>query len=149
MANRLEQHDDDDLSEILKIALRKDAGSNADLRQRLSAVADELGISPQAVAEAEIEYRKNSEKKRELALFDKERRQALNIHAVTYVVVNIAMAGLNLMTFHEDHEIWFPYILLMWGIGMAIHAFVATMKVDWDNEEFQKWRQKREALGLD
>lgn len=145
MARQEQQFDDGELSEILRLAVRKQEATPGDLRKRLLDVADELGISHAAVAEAEKEYRQTAMRKRELALFRKESLNALKIHGGVYAIVNLALFGLNLMTLHEDHEIWFPYILLMWGIGLAIHAMVSVRRVDWDDEEFQKWRMKRDG----
>ena len=53
------------------------------------------------------------------------------------------------MTFGDDHEIWFPYVLLSWGVVLAIHAFVVGRKPDWNDEEFQKLRRKRSEQALD
>jgi len=144
MRKQVEQFDDDEMSEILRLAIRKQDSTTSDLRQRLLSVADELGISHEAIVKAEVEYRQESAKRKELGIYLKEVRNALRIHLGVYVIVNVAMAALNLLTWHEDHEIWFPYIILMWGIGVAIHWFVSQRKVDWDDEEFQKWRIKRE-----
>src|SRR5471030_1698517 len=146
MPRHEQQFDDDELSEILRLAVRKQESTTDDLRKRLLDVADELGISHTAIAEAEKEYRQTTGRKRELELYKKESRNALWIHSGVYGIVNLAMAGLNLMTYHEDHEIWFPYVLLMWGIGLAIHALVSVRKIDWDDEEFTKWRMKRDEL---
>jgi len=143
MPKHVEQYDDDEMSEILKRAVRLQGSQTTDLRQRLLATADELGISHDAVAQAEVEYRQESQQRNELALYTKESRNALRIHFGVYMIVNAFMIGLNLMTFHEDREIWFPYVLLSWGVGLGIHAFVAMRKIDWDDEEFQKWRRER------
>jgi len=144
MANRLEQYDDDEMSEILRLAVHKQGDSTVDLRNRLLAAADELGISHEALAEAETEYRLESSRKKELQLYVKETRSELRVHLGIYVITNIFLMFINLMTLKEDKEYWFPYALLGWGIAVGIHAFVALRKVDWDDEEFQKWRRKRE-----
>jgi len=143
MRNRVEQHDDDELSEILKLALRKESATTADLRQRLLAAADELGIGHESVAQAEAEYRQEASRKQELALYKKESRNSLRLHFGIYAIINASMVGLNLMTLLEDKTIWFPYVLLAWGMGLAIHAFITLREIDWDDEEFQKWRVKR------
>jgi len=146
MARQEQQFDDDELSEILRLAIRKQESTTGDLQKRLLEVADELGISHSAIAEAEREYRRTAMRKQEMALYRNESLKSLKVHGGTFAIINLAMAGLNLMTFHEDHEIWFPYILLMWGIGLAIHAMISLRSVDWDDEEFQKWRLKRDEL---
>jgi len=150
MTNQVQQYDDDELSEILRLAVRKQESASGDLRRRLLDVADELGISHEAIAEAEAEYRQKVSRQNELALYKKENRNGFRIHSGVYVIVNIFLVGLNLITWQEDKEIWFPYGLLGWGIGLAIHAFVTLRKVDWQDEEFQKWRRKRATeMGAD
>ena len=145
MTNHAEHNEDEELTEILKLAVRMDGSSTASLRERLTAAAGELGISPEAVAQAEFEYRQESARKQELALYAKESSNALRIHLGVFIIGSVFFVGLNLLTFGEDKELWFPYIFLTWGFGLAIHAFVALRKVDWDNDEFQKWRRKRAA----
>jgi hypothetical protein len=145
MARQEHRFDDDELSEILRLAVRKQETSNDDLRKRLFDVADELGISHTAVAEAEKEYRQESMRKRELALYRKESLNAVKIHGGIFVIVNIAFFALNLMTMDKD-GFWFQYVTLMWGIGLAIHAMVGLRKVDWDDEEFRKWRNKQDDI---
>ncbi len=138
------------MSEILRLALHKEGKTAPDQRQRLLAVADELGISHEAVAQAEVEVSaERASRQHSPALYTKEQRSALRIHAGTYAIVNVFMVGINLMTFGDDHEIWFPYVLLSWGLGLAIHAFVSMRKADWDDEEFQKWRRKRAEQALE
>ena len=145
MAKQVEHFDDDDLSEILRLAVRKQDSTTTDLRNRLLAVADELGISHEAIAEAELEYRQQTSQREELALYAKETKNGLKIHLGVFGIINVFLVGINLLTLHEDKEIWFPYAFLGWGIAVAIHAFVAMRKVDWDDEEFQKWRRERAA----
>ena len=131
------------MAEILRLAIQKQGAENRDLRQRLLAVGGELGLSPEAIAEAELEYRVAAARKKELALYDKDRRGALRIHFGVYMIVNAAFVGLNILTYQEDRQIWAPAMYLLWGIGLAIHALVSTRKFDWDDEEFQKWRVER------
>jgi hypothetical protein len=146
MARLEQQFDDDELSEILRLAVRKQEATTDDLRKRLLAVADELGISHSAVEEAEKEYRLKAYRRNELELYRKETVNSFKVHLGIYGIINFFLLGINLMSYQKDKEIWFPYVILGWGIAIAIHAMVALRKPDWDDEEFQKWRQKREEL---
>ena len=143
MANRLESYDDHDMEEILRRAIRKDATHTSQLRERLIAAANELGISPDAVLAAEDEYRLESARAKQLALYDADRKKALRIHLITYVSVNLFLFVLNLMTWREDHMLWAIIPLLGWGIGMLVHAATALSRVDWNSGEFQMWRRMR------
>lgn len=138
--------EDDEMSEILRLAIRKQEGSTGDLQQRLLDAADELGIPHSTIVEAEKEYRLSEFRRKEMAQYRKENRNGLRIHLGVYAIINVFLVLINLITLQEDKEIWFPYAILGWGIGVAIHAFVACRTVDWDDEEFQKWRAKRSAL---
>ena len=141
MRARLEEHDDDGMSEILRRAVQKDALKGGSKLDQLLAAANEMGISPEAVKEAELEYRAEEAKRQELNTYSAVARIGFRVHFGTYIIVNAFLVGINLMTWGEDHEIWFPYCLLGWGIGVAIHAMVAFKKPDWNDPEFQKWRR--------
>jgi len=144
MRNREEQHEDDELSTILKLAIQKEDSFTGDLHQRIAAIAHEMGISPEAVEKAETEYRQKSSRDQELALYIKEKRDGLNLHSGIFFLGSLFFMGFNLMTWGHDKKIWFPYFLLMWGFGLAVHAFIALRKIDWDNDKFQTWRRKRQ-----
>ena len=141
MRTRLEEHDDDGMSEILSRALRKESEKGGAKLDQLLAAADEMGISPEAVREAEIEYRAEAARKSELMAYRADARKGFMTHFGIYCIINAFLIGINLMTYGEDHEIWFPYCILGWGIGVAIHAMVSLKKPDWNDPEFQKWRR--------
>jgi hypothetical protein len=52
--------------------------------------------------------------------------RAFLIHLGTYAVVVGALAALNLYR-HPDH-LWFIWVLLGWGIGVAAHGLVLLLK---------------------
>jgi len=41
-------------------------------------------------------------------------------HALVYVLVNVGLAALNLLT--SPHYLWFPFPLAGWGIGLLAHG---------------------------
>ena len=49
-----------------------------------------------------------------------EAQLAFYRHAMIYVVVNILLAGINLLK-NPDH-LWFPWVILGWGIGLFAHG---------------------------
>ena|SRR5579863_4611464 len=143
MRTRLEEHDDDGMAEILSRAVRKDAEKRDPKLDQLLAAANEMGISPEAVREAELEYRAEAERRRELAAYRSFARRGFRAHLTSYVIVNAFLLAMNLVTWKEDHELWFIWCLLGWGIGIAFHAAGSLRKVEWDDPEFQKWRRTR------
>jgi hypothetical protein len=144
METRLEPHGDDAIQEILRRAMVKDASEGDMLRDRLLATADELGISHEAVLAAEKEYRLESARGKELAAYRAHQRKDFVAHLAIYVAVNIFLIAVNLFTYHEDKSMWAMFPLLGWGIGIVCHAVGAFSKPDWHDEEFQKWREKRQ-----
>jgi hypothetical protein len=63
------------------------------------------------------------------------------MHLATYVVVNSALVGFNLMS---SGKMWAIYPILGWGIGVALHAVSVfnTHGTEFE-KDFQKWRRKR------
>ncbi len=147
MRETFHEDEDDAMMEILRRAVNKSDTSSQGLQQRLFAAADEMGISRDAVLAAEYEYRRDQVLQDKLRQYDAERRKGFQIHLVSYASVNVFMAALNVMTYHEDNEIWFPYILLSWGIGIAIHAFLSLRKADPNDIEFKKWLIEHSTTG--
>ncbi len=45
------------------------------------------------------------------------------IHLGVYVVVNAGLAALNLI--NNPNHLWFYWVLLGWGAGILLHAFLA------------------------
>lgn len=133
------------MQEILRRALHKEAAQGGQLRDRLLAAADELGISHESVLMAELEYQEEQERSKELAIYRAENRKGFKIHLTAYAAVNAFLIAVNIFTFNDgDKTLWSILPLLGWGIGLVIHAVVSLGKTDWNDEEFQKWRRRRE-----
>jgi hypothetical protein len=49
-----------------------------------------------------------------------EMQLAFYRHVLIYVVVNILLAGLNLLK--NPHHLWFQWVILGWGIGLLAHG---------------------------
>lgn len=147
MRARLERREDDAMQEILRRAMLKDANEGRMLRDRLLSAASELGISEEAVLQAEQDYHAETARESQLDEYRIHRRRDFFMHLYVFITVNVFLAAINLLTYHEDKEMWALFPLLGWGIGLVIHAIAALGKSDWHDEEFQKWRKKREDSG--
>lgn len=133
---------DDDVDEILKLALRKQGRADADLRSRLSAAAEELGITPAELAEAEAEYAVTKEEQKEFVEFRGRQVREFREHFFAYVVINLLLVGINIFT--EGTVGWAVWPILGWGIGLAFHAWGAlNTGSESFQEEFAAWRRKR------
>lgn len=149
MRTRLEEHNDDGMSEILSLALKKEAQKGGSQMDSLLAAADELGISHESVVEAEQEYRLEAQRKQELNVYRNEMRKGFRGHLVSYISVNVFLMALNVGTFFDDHQVWAFYPLLGWGIGLSIHWMSTRRPLDWNDTEFQKWRHRRDCIETD
>ena len=138
---------DDDVDEILKLAVRTSGSEGGDLRGRLQVSATELGISEEALAEAERQWLSN--KKAELdretenedrKLFKKMQRGDFVSHFGTYLAVN---AFLFWIDFRDGQLGWVYWVLFGWGIPIVIHLFTLFAHNAEQEREFQKWQKKR------
>lgn len=142
-------YSNDEISEIIKIAADIEGRAELD-RAILERTAEELGISPEAIRQAEEEFRKNRElevKRQEdlveQKLFKRYKWQEFYEHLASYVAVN---GFLFFLDYRKDSELnWFWFPLLGWGIGMLIHfaSMFRTFGNDEMDKEFVKWRRAR------
>jgi peptidoglycan biosynthesis protein MviN/MurJ (putative lipid II flippase) len=47
--------------------------------------------------------------------------RAFYIHAITYVLVNLLLIAINLIT--SPDNLWFYWVTIGWGIALAFHAW--------------------------
>jgi hypothetical protein len=65
-------------------------------------------------------------------------------HVFFYVVINAGLAVLNLVT--SPSALWFPYVLLGWGIGLGAHAlYVYVLSWRWGSD----WEERKIREELD
>jgi hypothetical protein len=126
-----------DLEEILALAARKSGAQTGSLRERLHAVAHEIGIPPEALREAEIEHAKRKEEQVQIQAFAKKRKAEWRSHLFSYIGVNAFLIGMNLV--QSGSVGWAIWPLMGWGIGMAIHTFNVFFQPPEDDEEFEKF----------
>ncbi len=133
---------DEDVDEILKLALRRQDGSDGDLRGRLTVAAQELGISDQDLKAAETEYLRNKADTQEFLEFKNRQRRELREHVFAYFIVNALLVAINLFT--SGKLTWAVWPILGWGIGLAFHAW-AALNSDSESfqEEFEQFRRKQ------
>lgn len=62
-------------------------------------------------------------------------------HLASYIAVNLFLFALNMID--DPGDIWFVYVLLGWGIGLAIHTF----NVFWSGGDWEQ-RKLEELTGL-
>lgn len=74
--------------------------------------------------------------------------KAFYSNLATYVVINIVLAIINLVT--SPHNLWFYWVTVFWGIGLLLHAaslFVFKGKFlgeDWEERKTRELMEKSE-----
>lgn len=136
-----QEYEESDIQEILTIAVRSDASRRAG-REALLMSARELGISEEALAEAELEYLREKAAREELQEFRAYRRRSVLEHLGSYVIVNGFLVILNLLNWHG--HLWAIYPILGWGVGLAFHLTECLGKGDSFDREFARWKRRRE-----
>lgn len=144
---------DQDVEEILRMAIRKSGVENDELRRRLEISAQELGISESDLKAAEEEYRRQitegeeSKLSAEQDLNDwKEWRQHklhdFYSHLGIYAVVNIMLIFMNLLS--SGRISWALWSIAGWGIGVAVHGVnTAFTKTEENVKDFKSWQRKK------
>src|SRR5688572_27639254 len=121
--NENRHYNDQDAEEILRIASRESA-ANGMSRDVLLKTAEELGISPDAVARAEEQLvmkrqadRIQEEDKELRKQFEDERRGKFMADFWSYLGVNAGLIGIWWFTGHN--YFWPAWVLLGWGMGVV------------------------------
>jgi hypothetical protein len=131
----------EDVQEILQRALvRQQSGEYS--RQQLTEMATELGITPEALQNAEQEWLSEQNEQRERKLFNAYRRRKFRAHLIPYVAVNTFLVLINLVT--GGGTFWAIYPVLGWGLGLFFYGWSAYQTEGEDYEaKFQIWRKQR------
>lgn len=135
---------DEDVEEILRLAVRSENFAGEDLRGRLVNSASELGISPEALAQAEQQWKAqkqsqiNAEQdKLDRKLYKKSEVGDFISHLGSYLAVN----GFLLWVDWRDGSVtWVQWPVMGWGIAIAIHAFSLFAH---NERDYQRWRKKK------
>ncbi|MFO0607665.1 MAG: 2TM domain-containing protein [Polyangiales bacterium] len=145
----------DEVKEILGRALEKQhAQGDAITHDELAAVARDMGVAPEALAQAAAAVREERELQSAVSAAIARRRRGFSAHLMAFVMVNALLAVGNLMT---GGPLWFVLVALAWGIGLAFHARAtfapdrerlaarARRRIERDRELAERQRRKREA----
>ena len=136
----------EDVEAILKIALRNEHGSVAELRERLSRSADELGISPEALARAEEQYRAEAKVDKYMVAKQSGFRASLITYGAVTVLLNVIYTLTMFGRFY-----WPGIVLAAFGIAIATHYNEARQRPSLTDRKFQLWLQSGEpsSVGMD
>ena len=128
----------EDVDAILRIALNKSGGTD-ELRVRLQKSAEELGISPAALAQAEEEYRQT----KLLVEYKKYRRNSFTSELSWFMLI-----GIWWFTGHGYFWPIFPILGMSLGLCSQVGKLLASNGATPSDPGFQKWLAKREERAL-
>ncbi|MEM7591430.1 MAG: 2TM domain-containing protein [Cyanobacteria bacterium P01_A01_bin.83] len=94
-------------------------------RSQLQEIAAEVGISAATLKKAETAWLERQEKSQRQA---KRKQEFIRLHLIPYVVVNVFLILLNLIT--TPQYFWSVYPILGWGLGVAIDGFCLSQIVN-------------------
>ncbi|HEY9641095.1 MAG TPA: 2TM domain-containing protein [Coleofasciculaceae cyanobacterium] len=139
----MELYRSEDAQQILQIAIARQAEAGELTRTQLYEIATELNIAPADIQAAEQEWLIRQGESVERTAFDLQRRHRFQQRFAKFAIVNGFLVTLNLLT--GAGLSWSLYILLGWGIGMALDAW-KTFKLGGEDyeEAFLRWRQRRQ-----
>jgi hypothetical protein len=137
-------YSDDDAEEILKLASRRSMDGTV-TRQKLLETAAELGISPEAVEEAEQALQQNREETAFRSEFDRRRRTGFLNELVGAVLTCTFLAFVNYFT--EGRLDWVFWVILGLGFKVAKTGWeVFGESGDDYDKAFRKWKIKKGFL---
>ncbi|MBD3883810.1 2TM domain-containing protein [Phormidium tenue FACHB-886] len=133
----------EDAQQILQIAITKQAEAGELTRAQLYEIAAELNIAPSDMQAAEQEWQLRRGETIERQTFNLQRRHRFQQRFVRFAIVNGFLILLDLLG--APGLSWSLYILLGWGLGVALDAWKTFRLGGEDYEEaFVRWRQKRQ-----
>lgn len=135
---------DEDVEQILRLAVQMPGGMGSeDLRSRLNAVAEEMGISPEQLQQAEEQYRAEKDRKEAMEEYVKEQRANFFSNLIPYILVSL---GCVFWDFRSDSSIsWSIWVIIGWGIGVVGHAISAfSPNSSTYTKDFERWKRRRD-----
>ncbi len=133
----------EDIQQILQIAIAHQAYQGEFTRDQLLEIAAELEISPQSVQLAEQEWLALQTDIQKRMDFNKFRRRRLQKRLGRYGITNSFLVLLNIVSSGELS--WSLYILLFWGLFLGLDVWNNFHSQGEEYEiAFQKWYRQRQ-----
>lgn len=132
----------EDVQEILQLAIAKQAHSGELSRQQLLEIAEELGLSAFEIQRAEEEWALRRDEEKDRQTFMRYRRVQFKQHVTRFLIVN---AFLVVFAFVTDWTLWMTLcVALFWGMFLTLDGWSAWQtEGDTFERRYQKWKRKR------
>lgn len=132
----------EDVQQILHLAIARQAQSGELTRAQLLEIATELNISLSDLQAAEQEWISRRGESEERETYNQLRRSRFNQSLFKYLVINAFLLVLNFMT--AGTLSWSLIVAMAWGVPIALEGWRAYQTVGEEYEEaFQRWRTRR------
>ena len=144
----------DEVQEILHLAIANQAKAGELSRDQLFEIADELGLSPQDIQSAEHEWQGLQRIDQEKQAFIRWRRLQFHQHSVKYLIVNgfFFLIGIatNIVLGYESFIFASPaivaaiFIALFWGVFLALDGLQSRQTEGRAfDRKFRKWQRRQ------
>ena len=143
-----ESYSQDDIQEILYMAIAAKDDRELLTRQHLLEIARELDIDGKTLEIAEKKWLEQKAIDRQRQAFNLHRRQQFRQKSTKFLIVNGFLVVFNLIS--AGTLSWSLYILLFWGLGLALNGWKTFQSQGEEYERaFQRWsfqNQLRQTL---
>lgn len=130
---------------ILRKAVERQPMGDEMSREQLESIAAEIGISPEALARAEDEWREEQSALSLRREFDAERRGEFRRRLMSYLAVNGFLFLVNVFTARFP---WVIFSVLGWGLAIFFDAVRTFQNGPETDRAFQQWLEERERAAL-
>ena len=137
-AKIVRSYSQEDIQQILSIAIARQADDSEFSYQQLLEIAEELEITPESLQQSEIDWRSQNTIVRQKQTFDLFRRNRLKKKVGNYAIANSFLVLLDLL--NSGDLSWSLYIMLIWGLKVGLDSWNTYYSNSEEYERaFQKW----------
>ena len=137
-AKIVRSYSQEDIQQILSIAIARQSDDSEFSYQQLVEIAEELEITPESLQQSEIDWRLQNTIVRQKQTFDVYRRNRLKKKVGNYAIANSFLVLLDLL--NSSDLSWSLYIMLIWGLKVGLDSWNTYYSNSEEYERaFQKW----------
>ena len=134
----------EDIQEILQLAIAYRQTDDELSREQLWEIASELDISNATIQSAERNWLESKAIDRQRRAFNLQRRQKFKQKLTKFAIIHTFLVSFNFIV--ASTLSWSLYILLFWGLGIALNGWKAYQsKGEAYEREFQRWSFQNEV----
>ena len=137
-AKIVRSYSQEDIQQILSIAIARQSDDSEFSYQQLVEIAEELEITPESLQQSELDWRSQNTIVRQKQTFDLFRRNKLKKKVGNYAIANSFLVLLDLL--NSGDLSWSLYIMLIWGLKVGLDSWNTYYSNGEEYERaFQKW----------